>query len=92
VARQIVAPLCAGAASNATRLGPVEALTGPVARGEIDVVRGHLRALDAADADLARLYRMLAAATLPLARAQGTAGESTLDALAALLTEPQSAP
>lgn len=89
VARQIVAPLSEGAASNVTRLGPVEALTGPVARGEIDVVREHLEALEAVDGEMAQLYRALGAATLHLARAQGSASESALDALAVLLDGSQ---
>jgi predicted short-subunit dehydrogenase-like oxidoreductase (DUF2520 family) len=88
VGAEIVATLIFGTASNVSRLGPAAALTGPVARGEVDIVAGHLDALDAADADLAQLYRALAIATLHLARTQGTASEESLRALATLLAGP----
>jgi len=85
VASRIVASLAQGTATNVARLGPVDALTGPVARGELDVIGDHLGALERADTELCRLYRALAVATLPLARAQGTASPARLDALALML-------
>lgn len=91
VAAQILAPLIDGTRKNVLQLGPIAALTGPVARGEVNVVASHLEALDAFDADLAHLYRALVTATLELSRRQGTASEAALQALADLAQSPNSA-
>ena len=51
------APLVAASVQNSFALGPAEALTGPVARGDLATVEQHLRDLDPADRDA---YRALA--------------------------------
>jgi predicted short-subunit dehydrogenase-like oxidoreductase (DUF2520 family) len=51
------APLIRASVENAFRLGPASALTGPVERGDLGTVEGHLRALDPAERDA---YRALA--------------------------------
>jgi predicted short-subunit dehydrogenase-like oxidoreductase (DUF2520 family) len=61
-AERLVAPLLSAALDNALRHGD-RALTGPVARGDVETVRMHLRELDAADPDLAETYRVLAGRT-----------------------------
>jgi predicted short-subunit dehydrogenase-like oxidoreductase (DUF2520 family) len=61
-AERLVAPLLSAALDNALRHGD-RALTGPVARGDVETVRTHLRELDAADPDLAETYRVLAGRT-----------------------------
>jgi predicted short-subunit dehydrogenase-like oxidoreductase (DUF2520 family) len=61
-AERLIAPLLSAALDNALRHGD-RALTGPVARGDVATVRMHLRELRAADPDLARTYRVLAART-----------------------------
>jgi predicted short-subunit dehydrogenase-like oxidoreductase (DUF2520 family) len=53
--------------ANALELGPAEALTGPIARGDADTVRAHLAALRKAPA-AAGLYRAVGLATLEIAR------------------------
>ncbi len=58
-AREALAPLLLAAAGNVGRLSLVQALTGPVARGDVAIVEGHLRAL-AVEPDLRELYRRLA--------------------------------
>jgi predicted short-subunit dehydrogenase-like oxidoreductase (DUF2520 family) len=52
-------PLVHATLENVATLGPVAALTGPVARGDVATVQGHLDVLDAVDADS---YRALARA------------------------------
>ena len=64
-AHAALSPLLLGAASNVAALGTVAALTGPVARGDVATVEGHLRAL-AADPALLDLYRRLGAELLAL--------------------------
>jgi predicted short-subunit dehydrogenase-like oxidoreductase (DUF2520 family) len=51
------APLIQASLDNAFRLGPAEALTGPVERGDLGTVESHLRALDPSERDA---YRALA--------------------------------
>lgn len=62
-ARPALAPLLLSAASNIARMELAEALTGPVARGDVETVRRHLAALSA-DASLDALYRGLGAELL----------------------------
>lgn len=50
-------PLVRASVENAFRMGPANALTGPVARGDLGTVEGHLAALDPAERDA---YRALA--------------------------------
>ncbi len=69
-AERLVAPLLSAALDNALRLGD-RALTGPVARGDVETVRTHLRELRAVDPDLAEAYRVLAARTARRASAAG---------------------
>jgi predicted short-subunit dehydrogenase-like oxidoreductase (DUF2520 family) len=75
--------LLKGTVDNLSRRGIPDALTGPLSRADEGTLRLHLTALDAADPDLAALYRHLARRTLPLVRARGV----RTDALETLLTE-----
>lgn len=63
--REALSPLLLSAARNVAALPFREALTGPVARGDVATIEGHLRALEAAP-DLRELYRRLAAELLNL--------------------------
>lgn len=62
--RAALAALAAGALNNVKAHGPGVALTGPIARGDVDTVRLHLDRLSHRDA---ALYSCLARATLELA-------------------------
>jgi predicted short-subunit dehydrogenase-like oxidoreductase (DUF2520 family) len=77
-------PLFLGTTANLAASDPMAALTGPIARGDVDTVRRHLAVLAAEDA---RLYRALGRAALEMAIKRGldrgVAGE-----LAALLHDP----
>jgi predicted short-subunit dehydrogenase-like oxidoreductase (DUF2520 family) len=63
-AREALAPLLLGAAQNVGAHELAEALTGPVARGDLATIERHLGALD--DGPLRELYRGLAAQLLSL--------------------------
>lgn len=84
----VMAPLVRETLDNVFRLGPVKALTGPVARGDVATVARQLDALAAWDADVAAVYRDLGRFALELARAQGEAPPAALEALAAVLASP----
>jgi len=55
----MLSPLVKHTVDNVFRQGPRSALTGPVARGDLDLVRRQHAALAAADAGLAEVYRLL---------------------------------
>lgn len=67
VAERLLAPLVSAALDNALRRGPA-ALTGPVARGDVDAVAAHLAALEKVDDRLAAAYRAMSLRTAELAR------------------------
>jgi predicted short-subunit dehydrogenase-like oxidoreductase (DUF2520 family) len=74
-------PLLRGTIDNLQTLGLPDALTGPLARGDIGTVRRHLEGLDECAPELAHLYRHLARLTLPLAEQKGRLDAATLEAL-----------
>jgi predicted short-subunit dehydrogenase-like oxidoreductase (DUF2520 family) len=87
-AERLVAPLLSAALDNALRHGD-RALTGPVARGDIETVRAHLRVLGSTDPDLADTYRVLAARTARRASAAGLLPEHAAhDVLSTLQEKP----
>ena len=53
-------PLCRASIANALRLGPADALTGPVRRGDTGTVAAHLAAVDRAPDSVEALYRATA--------------------------------
>ena len=61
---QLLQPIMHNALANSFELGPKNALTGPVVRGDVDVVQAHLDALPRSPADV---YRALGLATAELA-------------------------
>lgn len=65
-------PLVRGTINNIRRVGPVEALTGPVARGDVPTIAGHLPALDRVGNRESRLYRLLGLYTIQVAREKGS--------------------
>jgi predicted short-subunit dehydrogenase-like oxidoreductase (DUF2520 family) len=67
-AARALRPLWGGAISNLDQLGPAEALTGPVRRGDLDTIRAHLAALDG---DTRQAYSELAWQAVQLAKQAG---------------------
>ncbi len=65
-------PLWRGAVANLEELDPGQALTGPVARGDIETIRGNLAALEG---DVRELYRQLGLQALQLSRERGMGDE-----------------
>jgi predicted short-subunit dehydrogenase-like oxidoreductase (DUF2520 family) len=80
------APLVRASVENAFALGPAAALTGPVERGDLGTVEGHLAALDPAERDA---YRSLAREAARLTGRRDTAmGRLLGDVLAPRASEP----
>jgi predicted short-subunit dehydrogenase-like oxidoreductase (DUF2520 family) len=78
-------PLVRGTIENLEAVGLPNALTGPVARGDVGTVERNLAALDKASPEAARLYAELARRTIPIARAKGTLSAQAADRLLARL-------
>lgn len=74
VARELARPLATETLENVLRLGARDALSGPIARGDMATVARQQAALDGWDAPTGELYRALAAATVTLATAVPKAG------------------
>ncbi|MDR1167132.1 MAG: DUF2520 domain-containing protein [Deltaproteobacteria bacterium] len=70
-------------AKSVAALGPVQALTGPVERGDADTVRAHLEALSGSEKEI---YRLLAQRLVEIARAKRP--ETDYAPLAELLLGP----
>ena len=79
-ALRAVLPLIRGTLNNIETLGIPYALTGPIMRGDIDTIRGHLKAIQKRTPELAALYKELARHTISVAQeassiSQDAAGE-----------------
>ena len=86
-ALQILAPILRGTVENILALGPAEALTGPIARGDTRVIDGHIKSLEQWNPEVAALYRRLGLVTADLSEKQGNASPSSLAAIRELLGE-----
>jgi len=69
--RAALLPLLRGTLDNLAAHAPAEALTGPVARGDAEVLRRHVAALRDAAPDVRAAYGALATRALALARQRG---------------------
>ena len=73
VPRELLVPLVRAAVDNWAALGPEQALTGPVARGDAETVARHRAAIAERAPDLLELYDALADATRALAGLEAAA-------------------
>jgi len=83
VALDALTELVRGSLDNVRRVGIPKGLTGPAARGDVDLVRRHVEALHGPVRDL---YLALLEATLPIARAKGALAPEAAAALAAVVS------
>lgn len=81
-------PLLQSTVDNLAEIGVPAALTGPLVRGDGGTVAQHLRALDETAPEIARVYRVLSAAALPLAQARGELGRHAIEELGRLIADP----
>jgi len=82
-------PLLKGTVENLEAVGLPDALTGPIARGDVDTVKRHLEALGGVAPELASVYKELGRSTIPIALAKGRIGEETAKELKRLLQEEE---
>ena len=91
-AEQIIEPIVRGTVDNVFQLGPVMALTGPIARGELSVVEAETADLCAWDDQIGRIYRELGHMAVDLSADQGTASADALAAIERALCKSRSSP
>ena len=85
-------PLIRGTVANLGAVGLPDALTGPIARGDLGTVKRHLHALQKMPGDVARLYRHLARKTVEIAVAKGSLRAEDAERLLAILDAPDFPP
>jgi predicted short-subunit dehydrogenase-like oxidoreductase (DUF2520 family) len=71
-AAQALLPLIKGTVNNIENLGPVKALTGPIARGDVGVIKGHLEALKTVDPRFTDIYCAISRLTVEVGIKKGT--------------------
>jgi predicted short-subunit dehydrogenase-like oxidoreductase (DUF2520 family) len=81
----VLKPLVDGTLSNIEKAGIPQALTGPIARGDIETVQGHIDAIIAWKPELITLYKILGRHTVDIAEAKGGLTEDTINGLNKLL-------
>ena len=85
-AERLIGPLLSAALDNALRHGD-RALTGPVARGDVETLRTHRRELAEHAPEIADSYRVLAARTAARARTAGLLRDHDADQVETALEE-----
>ena len=68
-------PLLRGTLNNLAQVGLPQALTGPIARGDVGTIKRHIEALEEKAPELLSTYRELGLKTLPIALAKGRTDE-----------------
>jgi len=71
LAWQALSPLIQKTITNIDQLGTSGALTGPIARGDVNTIKMHLNALNKTDPKLAQLYKQLGDWTVKVAEQKG---------------------
>lgn len=75
---EMLRPLQLGALDNLARVGSTQALTGPIARGDLETVRAHVELIDDALPEMRGIYGGLGTLAVELAREQGQGQDQIL--------------
>ena len=78
-------PLIHGTLTNIKTIGIPQALTGPIARGDVETVKKHLVEIQSKTPELMGLFKALSFHTIDIALAKGTLAETDAEALRSLL-------
>ncbi len=82
---KMLIPLLNGTGRNLITFGPEQALTGPIARGDVQTVASHLEALSKLPNELGDIYRVMGKKTVKLALQKGSLGERKAEVILELL-------
>jgi predicted short-subunit dehydrogenase-like oxidoreductase (DUF2520 family) len=81
----VLKPLVDGTLSNVGKVGIPNALTGPIARGDVETVARHIKAIEAKTPGLLPLYKALGQHTILVALAKGSLEEEAAQELKKIL-------
>lgn len=82
---QVLKPLIEGTLANIENVGIPQALTGPIVRGDVETVAGHLKEIESKTPELLDLYKVLGFHTISVATSKGSISEDTAEQLKNLL-------
>ncbi|MTH99987.1 Rossmann-like and DUF2520 domain-containing protein [Roseibium sp. RKSG952] len=85
LAAEVVRPILHATVDNALDLGPAQALSGPIARGDHGTIEKHLAALQSVAPPVPELYRVMGALALELSAEKGGAATEDLARIKELL-------
>ncbi len=85
----MLAPLMQASLQQCAQNGPIEALTGPVARGDVEIIKKHLRSLKKTLPQYETLYRQLGKNTLELVQQRGQVSADITQQIQQILQEGQ---
>jgi len=74
-------PLIDGTLSNIEKLGVHDALTGPIARGDIQTIENHILEIGSETPHLLPLYKILGLYTVEIAKGKGTLSDTVCESL-----------
>lgn len=80
-------PLVQGTVANISKVGPTDALTGPVARGDASTITGHVRAFEGLDYEWQELYSKLGQYTVKVAREKNSINDEQAQGLINIFKE-----
>lgn len=92
VALPALMPLIRGTIANLDAVGLPDALTGPIARGDLGTVRNHIHALRLLPGNTVRPYRILSCLTVQVALAKGSITGEQAEAMLRVLAEGEAPP
>ena len=81
---RVLKPLIEGTLSNIEKAGIPAALTGPIARGDIETVKRHIEAIEKKSPELLDLYNTLGFHTIGIAESKGTLSKKSANILKSL--------
>lgn len=78
-------PLMDKTKSNIDTLGPINALTGPISRGDIETVEGHIKTIKEKEPEILDVYKTLGMITVEIGLKKGTINNEEAERLIKLL-------
>jgi len=82
---KILKPLIKGTLANIESTGIPDALTGPIARGDVGIVEKHVQAIRKLSGEMVEYYNINGMETIRIAKAKGTLSEDAAELLQQIL-------
>lgn len=83
----VLSPLISGTLSNIEKSGTIKALTGPIARGDVETITRHIKGIKEKLPEILTLYNIMGIYTVDVAKAGGTISDKTAEELMKLLSQ-----